>query len=90
MPNFCLVAEEMFSYLESQGVKIESDIRRDCVEVIQKKYPSERAHITPVDSPKAPGRKQKIIEASKLLPVSVVAERYGVTRQWVSKANKNR
>lgn len=88
MPNFCIVADEMFIFLESQGVCIDDDLRESAIEVIQRRYPAERAHITPTDSPKQARRKAKIIEAAKLLPVSVVAERYGVTRQWVSKATK--
>lgn len=90
MPNFCLVAEEMFAFLAEQGVAINEDLRQDAIEVIQRRYPTERAHIAPIDSKKNPARKLKILEASKRLPASVVAERYGVTTGWVIKVNKNR
>ena len=85
MPSFHEAAQQMFDFLESQGVSLPEDLREDAMDVVRKAWPQEKLYITPVDSKKSATRKKKIAEAVKLLPISVVAERYGVTRQWVQK-----
>jgi len=78
----------MFDELARHGVLLTDEIKESCVRIIKQSHPGERVYITPADSRKDPARKQKIIEAARMLPTAVVAERYGVTQSWVNRAAK--
>jgi len=55
---------------------------------IRQRLPRERVYIPPMDSRKDPARVQRLKDAAKMLPSSVVAMRYGVSRSWVNRAVK--
>jgi hypothetical protein len=51
--------------------------------MIRTTWPGERVYISPATSRKDPARRQAIAEAARRLPVSTVAQRFGVSWQWV-------
>lgn len=88
MPSVYDFAEAMFDVLSRHNVQLSDEVKNVCVRVIRETYPSERFYVPSIDSRNDPGRKQKIIEAARMLPTAVVAERYGVTTSWVNRVVK--
>ena len=50
---------------------------------LRMRWPGERVYIVPNDSKKDPKRAEAIKKAAKRLPVAVVSERFGVSRQRI-------
>lgn len=63
------------------------DLQR-CELEIRKRWPGERVYISPADSRKDPSRTEAIRQSAKRLPVGVVAQKFGVSRQWVYRVTK--
>ena len=68
----------------AHGLTFGEQCARDMEMEIRKHWPSERVYIPPADSRVDSDRARAIVHASKHLPTSAVAERFGVSRQLIA------
>lgn len=73
-----------------RGVSIDGDLLVEIEREIQMRFSSDRIYVPPPNSRKDPARTEAIREAARRLPTKVVAERFGVTRQWVGQVIKRK
>lgn len=69
----------------SEGMTLE-EFKRAVMGEIKQQFASDKIYVPARHDCK----KDKIIEAAKKLPTSVVVERYGVSRQYVSRLVRNK
>lgn len=73
---------------QAHGISLGEQCARDLERLIRQSWPAERIYIPPADSRKDPARADAIRQAAARLPTGVVAERFGVRRQYVAKLIK--
>lgn len=66
-----------------RGHSFGEECAREIETAIRKQWAGERVYIPPADSRQSVGRTEAIRQAAARLPTRVVAERFGVSRQWV-------
>ena len=57
---------------------------------IQRRFAADRIYVPPANSRKDPARTEAIRTAARKLPTGVVAQRFGVSRQWVGQVMKKK
>ena len=57
---------------------------------IRRTWPGERVYLAPANSRKDPRRAEQIRQASRKLPVGIVAQRYQVSRSYVYQVLKKK
>lgn len=72
------------------GHSFSEDLAGELERQIRRQYPSERVYIPPADSRKDPSQAEAIRKAAARLPTGVVAQRFGVSRQYVNRIYKKR
>ena len=72
---------------QSHGETFSDDFAVVIENQVRSRWPGERIYVVPSGSRKEPSRAEAIAEASRRLPPKIVAERFGVTRNYVNKVN---
>lgn len=85
MPSLRKLMDLMCRHADAHGVSLGEQFARDLERLIQQSFPAERVYIPPANSPHDPARTEAIRQAAARLPTSVVAQRFGISRQAVYK-----
>jgi len=64
------------------------DFCRQIERQVQGRFPGERVYVAPSGRRNDPERAQRIVEAARRLPTSIVAERFGISRSYVHRVRK--
>jgi|GEM_PF-4751121 len=75
--------EFMRQHAADHGQLIDPSTWAAIEQAVRRAHPGEKVYIPQADSRKDPARAEAIRKAAKTLPTSVVAERFGVSRQLV-------
>lgn len=90
MPTLREMIDFMRQVAETTGREFSTDFAIELEKQLQQRYPEERIYVPHPNSRKSPARAEAIRAAAKRLPTGVVAQRFGVSRQWVGQATKKK
>lgn len=84
------VIEFVVEVARQRNRELPQDLLAEIEREIQMRFSADRIYVPPPNSRKDPARTEAIREAARKLPTRVVAERFGVSRQWVGQVVKGR
>ena len=88
MPTLRDLMNLVCRHAEARGLSFGQECARELELLIRREMPGERVYIPPADSRIANDRAAAIKAAAARLPTGVVAQRFGVSRQYVAKVIK--